>query len=431
MAVFVPLAVIGTGLVLDAVGGPILVLIVVAAAAGGAVAALIVHVTGRSAAREAAAVSTTLSAIAAGDLQARAELDAAGDLASLATSLNALAEEFSRRIRQVDEDRRMRDSILSAMEEGVVLVERDAVQYANRAATRILGRTPTDLRSLAPSSLRRLVEEARSGDRGLSVEVETAAPTRNLEAAAAVIGPGDRVLLVLRDVTEQRRVGAMRRDFVADASHELKTPVASIRAAAETVRDAVEDDPESARRFAGRLEIEAERLSRIVSDLLDLSRLETERPEMAEVRLDRVASAEIERFRDPAREEGIDLGVEIEPAAVLGDEKGLALLVANLLDNAIRHTAAGGSVRVMVGAGPDGAVLEVSDTGSGIPSRDLPRIFERFYRVDRARARGTGGTGLGLSIARHVAQQHGGRIDVESELGEGSTFRVVLPVPTP
>lgn len=249
---------------------------------------------------------------------------------------------------------------------------------------------------------------------------------RVLLASVMPVAPAERVLLVLRDVTEARRVEEMRRDFVADASHELKTPVAAIRATAETLRVAIREDPESAGRFAGRLAGDAVRLSRIVADLLDLSRLETEEPDRDPVRLDRIVAEESDRIRDRASKAGIDLEVRVEATTVRGDRKDLSLLLANLLDNAVRYTGRGGSVRVRLAASGDEAVLTISDTGVGIPSRDLPRIFERFYRVDRARSRETGGTGLGLSIARHVAERHGGRVEVESELGRGSTFRVIL-----
>jgi signal transduction histidine kinase len=220
----------------------------------------------------------------------------------------------------------------------------------------------------------------------------------------------------------------MRRDFVADASHELKTPVAAIQVASETLERALHDDPEAAARFAGQLRHESARLSRIVSDLLDLSRLESERPVFEPVRLDLLARESAARLGDAAREAGVTLEVEARPLTVSGSTKDLALLVGNLLENAVRYTPSGGRVRLEVDSANGGALLAVEDTGIGIPSRDLPRIFERFYRVDRGRSRATGGTGLGLSIARHVTERHGGRIEAQSELGRGSTFQVWLPL---
>lgn len=363
-----------------------------------------------------------------GDLSFRAPVTGHGEAADLAESLDHMADELQTRIGRVTEDRRTRDRILSAMAEGVVLFRGEAVAYLNPAAGRVLGAAPTLIREVAPHALRRLVEEARRTGERREREAEAGLPPRVLQAGAVPLG-ADQVLLVVRDITEARRVEAMRRDFVADASHELKTPAASIQASAETLLQAMADDPQAARRFAMRLSREAERLSRIVSDLLDLSRLETRSPRLEPVRLDEVAAEEAARVADRIRQSGIRLAVETsEPVAVSGDRDDLSLLVANLLDNAVRYTNQGGEVRLVVEQEEDGAVLSVADTGIGIPTRDVPRVFERFYRVGRARSRDTGGTGLGLSIARHVTEQHGGRIEVESQLGRGSTFRVTLPL---
>jgi two-component system sensor histidine kinase SenX3 len=233
---------------------------------------------------------------------------------------------------------------------------------------------------------------------------------------------------VVSDVTEARRLETVRRDFVANASHELKTPAASIQAAAETIGTAALDDPEVVPRFAAQLEREAVRLSRIVSDLLDLSRLETGSALDEEVALDAVVRDEAERFEGQAAEAGVELGVESATVPrVRGSARDLALMVRNLVDNAIRYTRPGGRVDVRLAPEDGQVVLTVTDTGIGIPGRELSRVFERFYRVDRARSRETGGTGLGLSIVRHVAENHGGTVGVRSELGRGSTFEVRLP----
>jgi len=400
-------------------------------AAGFTLAALVgvavVYLVARRLTRPLDAMSEALSRMSRGDLGARVPPDRTAEPALLADTLNRLASDLGARIDEIQADRQMRESILSAMDEGVVLVEHERVQYVNPAARKLLRGTPTEVRELAPHALQRLLEEARERGEVRREEVETAMPSRRVQVAAVPLPGRDRVLLVLRDVTQQRRVEAIRRDFVADASHELKTPAASIQIAAETVRDVVEEDPAAARRFAEQLHGDALRLSRIVSDLLDLSRLEAERLEVRPQSLDRIAREEVERLEERAREAGVELSADLAPAPVSGDDGGLRLLVRNLLDNAIRYTPRGGEVRLSVQE-RDGAVeLAVTDTGVGIPRRDIPRIFERFYRVDRARSRDTGGTGLGLAIARHVAEQHGGRIAVESELGRGSTFRVELP----
>ena len=400
---------------------------------GGAAAAAIVGVAavwlvGRTLTRPVREMTARVSRMAGGDLEARVPPDGTSELDMLGATLNRMAHDLERRIEEIGRDRRQREAVLSAMEEGVLLVGADdGLGYANPAAARLLGGVPRTLRALTPPAVRALVEETRSDRRAREREVETGFPTRFLRASTVALRDPGEVLVVLRDVTAARRVEAMRRDFVADASHELKTPAAAIQAAAETVERAVGDDPGSAARFATQLRRDATRLSRIVSDLLDLSRLEAERPALERVRLDRVVGEETDRLTSVAAGSGVRIEPALEPVTVRGARGDLALLVRNLLDNAVRYSPEGGRVSVRLTERDGRAVLEVEDTGIGIPTRDLPRIFERFYRVDRARSRETGGTGLGLSIARHVAERHGGRIEAESELGRGSTFRVTLP----
>ncbi|MGA9160186.1 MAG: ATP-binding protein [Actinomycetota bacterium] len=319
-------------------------------------------------------------------------------------------------------------TILASMEEGVLLFGPDgATRFANDAAEVHLGARPTSIDALLPLALRKLALSAAADRVTLVTEAETGAPTRVLRGFAASTDDGS-VVLVLRDITETRRLEQVRRDFVANASHELKTPAASIQAAAETIRTAAVEDPSVIPRFASQLEREAARLSRIVSDLLDLSRLESGSQLDESVALDAIVRDEGERFEEPAAEAGVALSVTAETVPrVTGSSRDLALLVRNLVDNAIRYTRPGGHVDVGLTARDGEVVLAIVDSGLGIPSRDLPRIFERFYRVDRARSRETGGTGLGLSIVKHVAENHGGRVKVTSELGRGTRFEVLLP----
>lgn len=407
--------------------GRVRMLIVLGASAAALVGVVVVYLVARRLTRPLDEMAEAVARMSAGDLTTRVPSGRTAELALLGATLERLASDLGRRIEQVQGDRQMRDSILSVMDEGVILLEGDAVAYVNPAARALLHAEPAEMRELTPHVLQRLVGEVRERGTVHREEVETTAPPRALQAEAVPVLGRDRVLVVLREVTQQRRMEAMRRDFVADASHELKTPAAAIQAAAETVRSAVEDDPEAARRFAEQLHGDAVRLSRIVSDLLDLSRLEGERPDPSPQRLDRIAGEEVERLEQRAHEARVEVRVDLASTPLRGDEGALRLLVRNLLDNAIRYTNPGGEVRVNVRAVDGTAELVVADTGAGIPRRELPRIFERFYRVDRARSRETGGTGLGLAIAKHVVEQHGGRMGVESELGRGSTFRVELP----
>ena len=332
------------------------------------------------------------------------------------------------RLEASEAERDSASRILASMEEGVLLFDPDGVtRYTNPAAEGQLGTRPGSIDALLPLGLQHIARRAADERTILVTEAEIGAPSRVLRGFAARTDDGS-VVLVLGDITETRRLDQVRRDFVANASHELKTPAASIQAAAETIRTAAEEDPSVIPRFASQLEREAARLSRIVSDLLDLSRLESGSALDESVALDAIVRDEGERFEEPAAEAGVGLSVRAGGIPrVRGSSRDLALLVRNLVDNAIRYTRPGGQVEVDLTADDGEVVLAIVDTGLGIPSRDLPRIFERFYRVDRARSRETGGTGLGLSIVKHVAENHGGRVVVTSELGQGTRFEVRLP----
>ena len=381
-------------------------------------------------------MTAAASAIAEGDLDALVPEDGTADIARLGASVNRLTSEMRAQIEQASEDRRTRDLVLAAMDEGVLLIgDGGTVRYANPAALRLVGRITAELRNPAasgerpyvPPALRSLVEEARDSGSVREREIEIGRPTRTVLASSFPVGAEGLALLVLRDVTEARRVDAIRRDFVAAASHELKTPVASIQAAAETLTHALDEDPEAAHRFVGHLLRDSERLSRIVRDLLDLSRLESERASFEPVRLDDLAREEVDRLGERLRDASLSVEVEAAPVIVRGSSADLALLISNLLDNAVRYTRPGGRIRVEIAGRNGDARLAVSDTGIGIPGRDLPRVFERFYRVDRARSRETGGTGLGLAIVKHIVQAHGGELGISSMVGRGTTVRVFWP----
>ena len=240
------------------------------------------------------------------------------------------------------------------------------------------------------------------------------------------------VVLIFRDETARRRAEEVRRDFVANVSHELKTPLAGLSLLADTLQQAVHEDPEQAKRFAERVGTEVGRLTDLVTDLLVLSRLEERAPAAIDLQL--VDLAEITaavvgglRLQPEAMQRTIELNATA-PVRVHGDGLHLATLVRNLVENALRYNHAGGHVWVSVRHDDDStALVVVRDDGLGIPRQEQARIFERFYRVDKARSRETGGTGLGLSIVKHVAESHGGHVEVESTVGVGSTFTVTLP----
>jgi signal transduction histidine kinase len=354
---------------------------------------------------------------------------AANDLARLREQNRRTEEALGERAEASLEARRVRDRILGSMQDGVILFDGDRrTAFANEHVDELLGARPESLAHVFPVALREAVRRAAESRMPEVAELEIGTPSRWLRATASPAGPDGSVVVVVADVTEARRLDVVRRDFVANASHELKTPVASIQAAAETLLDVWQEDPEAVPRFAGQLEREAIRLSRIVADLLDLSRLESGSELDDEVHLDAIVREETERFADAAETVGLHVHVDAPAVPIVrGSRKDLSLLVRNLLDNAIRYTKAGGTIDAAVGAEDGWVVLRVADTGIGIPTKELPRVFERFYRVDRARSRETGGTGLGLAIVKHVSENHGGSVRVRSELGRGTTFDVRLP----
>lgn len=315
----------------------------------------------------------------------------------------------------------LRERILTAMDEGVILANDGEVVYANPAATALFG---VDRLQRLPAVIR---PPAGPGPETSRISLHHPVP-RELRCVATDLGGGT-MLAALQDVTAEARVEAVRRDFVANASHEMKTPVAAILATAETLNQAIADDQPAVERFAATLVVEARRLSSLIQELLDLARLDRPQSPPEPVAFSTLVEEELALVRPRAAAAGLTLTCEIAPAVVVpGSAEDLVLLVRNLLDNAVRYTPASGAVTVVLSADDTGAVLRVIDTGVGIASRDLPRIFERFYRVDPARARETGGTGLGLAIVRHVAESHGGAVTVESTLGAGSAFTARFPL---
>jgi two-component system phosphate regulon sensor histidine kinase PhoR len=397
-----------------------------AALAVGLIGFGIVYVVGRRLGRPLADLAEIAGDVADGSLEVTVRRSSVSEVDRLGVAIGRMATELGGRLELADEQRRQLDDILGALPIGVLLVgQGDEIIYANATSRAVLGSVPSTLSKLVPPSLRRSVTDSRGGQ-AVPLEFEVGAPSRRVRALSTSLERG-RVLVVIEDVTERRRVEAMRRDFVADASHELKTPVAAVLASTEALQLALEHQSSRAGEFAAHVHQSAVQLARIVEDLLDLSRLEAAERSTEVVDLDRVAREEVERLRETADNRGIVLSCQTDPAVVTGSRADLALAIRNLCDNALRYTDRGGAVSVTVRLEGGTVVVEVRDSGSGIPTRALPRVFERFYRVDVARSRATGGTGLGLAIVKHVAEAHGGSVSVESELGVGSTFRLEFP----
>ena len=332
-----------------------------------------------------------------------------------------------------DVERESLAGAVAAFEDGVVVIDaRGNEVMRNAAGERFRGARHAD--ALVEDAMRTMLTPALRGERA-ERELQLFGPPREvLLVRTAPLWRRNRVIgavAFVRDVSELRRVESVRRDFVANVSHELKTPIGALSLLAETM--AAGDDSPVDHQLADRIQREADRLGQIVDDLLDLSLIEAqERPTREPVPVHLVLHEAAERVRGAADAVGIPLSVG--PVAtdlvVAGDRPQLVSAVTNLLDNAVKYSESGRPVEVDATVERGTVCISVRDHGIGIPSRDLERIFERFYRVDRARSRATGGTGLGLSIVRHVAQAHGGDVTVESVEGEGSTFRLRVPLPS-
>jgi two-component system, OmpR family, phosphate regulon sensor histidine kinase PhoR len=369
---------------------------------------------------------------------ARAGTTPADEVGRLGGALNRMADELGVRLSALEAERDARERILAHMSDGVALVDATGhVVYANRSLAAILGaamppQPGTSFLDFArPPELAELLDEARTGDRTVERELDLWTPhPRRVRATATRLGAtGSGVVLVLHDLTEIELLNRVRQDFVANVSHELKTPLTSVRGYAETLLDGGLDDSDHREDFVRVIRDQATRLEVLVNDLLSLAELERPDTRLRREPYDlREALAQQVAAGEPrARTAGLTLELlPGEPEPVVADRTRLDQVIANLLDNALKYTERGG-VRVRLHG--DGAIVacEVTDSGPGIPVADQPRIFERFYRVDKARSREKGGTGLGLAIVKHIVLLHGGTVSVESAAGGGSTFRFEIP----
>ncbi len=327
-------------------------------------------------------------------------------------------------------------TLLAELDQGVLVLDHQGrVVHTSRSMGRLLGTKTVAsgerlVERLPVAGLAAALEQALAGPGPVAFEGQVDHGERPLLRFDLSAMPGGGVLVLARDLSPLRRQEASRRDLVANVSHELRTPLTAIRGAAETLQAGAMDDREAGPRFLARILEQCARLQALLDDLLILARLEGTEPEATSrpVELAALVEAAVETMRPTADERGVALTLGLAPVPdFAGDGPALERLLLNLLDNAIKYNRPGGQVEVRLGSVPGGLVLAVADTGIGIPAADLERIFERFYRVDSGRSRREGGTGLGLAIAKHVVRRHGGTLEVESKLGEGSVFRVRLP----
>jgi two-component system phosphate regulon sensor histidine kinase PhoR len=416
-------------------------------AAGGAVLAYLAWRWWRALAE----VTSGLETVGAGQ-KARPVLSAArGPVGKLVKTFNAAAAEAHAQRARLDQDRQQLLVVLEAMGEAVVAVDqRSRLLFANASANRLFGLDESSVGRLVPELIRSpQVQEA------VEATLRLAGPDAHYQSELTISGresaqrsynrylsvrgtplpgrPSPGAVFVFHDVTELRRLERMRQDFVANASHELKTPLASIKAYTETLLDWALHDETVNSRFLQGIDEQVERLNQLILDLLSLARIESgqESFQHSPLHLIPVLEACVEAHRGRAQSKNLSLtflpqGLD-HSALVLADEEALRQIADNLIDNAIKYTPEGGLVSVSCFGDHDEACIEVADTGIGIPRDDLPRIFERFYRVDKARSRELGGTGLGLSIVKHLMQSIGGQIDVASRVGAGTKFTVHIP----
>ena len=388
-------------------------------------------------------MATAAESIAAGDYEKLVEVDSEDELGTLARAFNVMSRHLRTSIVTMNADRHKLAAILSSMVEGVVAVDRDErVVHMNEASGRMLGAEP--LRALSQPvwetirvrEVAEVISEALRRERVVHRVMRLpGSPDRILDLHASPLQSADGVLagvvLVLDDVTQLRRLENVRRDFLGNVSHELKTPVTAIRALVETVLDDPRMEHETRRSFLDKVREQAERLSSLVSDLLSLSRLESEAEalDVEPIDLREPVEASIQALQTASAAKGIRVEVELPERALIvnGDPEALEQAATNLIDNAIKYSQ-GETVHVRVLETDGEALLEVEDDGLGIGPRHQERVFERFYRVDKARSRELGGTGLGLAIVKHISLAHDGRVSLDSAPGMGSTFQIRLPL---
>jgi len=371
------------------------------------------------------------------------EADRTGDgLEALAVSLNATAARLDRTIRTLTEERNLSSAILGSMVEGVAVVNSsERLLFANAGFAEILGLdVPPQSGSALVEVVRQteLLEAVRAvvkGEPRVETEIVTGTLRQHFFAVTvASVRAADTfgAVIVLHDITELRKLERVRRDFVANVSHEFKTPLTAIQGFAETLLGGAIDDPQNRLRFLEIILEHSRRLARLTDDLLKLSKMDADRLELEIRRLSASQFVEscIETTQRTAADKDLRVSVNLQQPLpdIAADRRRLAEVLQNLLDNAMQYTPAGGQIMVSASTNGSEVTFTVSDTGIGIPQADQSRIFERFYRVDVARSREVGGTGLGLSISKHLVEAHGGRIWVESEVGRGSQFFFTVPI---
>jgi len=381
--------------------------------------------------------------LASGDLDARSRLPTADDLGDLGRALNYMADELRDRVNDLADERSRLEAVLENMADGVVITDdRGRVSLINPAASRLLHVSQKEAigRSFAEAAWHHDLIElwqracARREEDDAVIEIGLRDTFMRMIVSPLQTSGQDHCLVILQDLTRIRRLETVRRDFLSNISHELRTPLASLKALVETLQHGALDDPPAAQRFLYRADQEVDALSQMVEELLELTRIESGKVplRLAETAAEEVILPPVERLRPQSERRNLELVIDIAPdlPPVLSDAARAQQVISNLLHNAIKFTPIGGTITVRAELDNEGAsvLFSVKDTGFGIPAAELPRIFERFYKADRARS--GGGTGLGLAISKHLVEAHGGEIWAKSKEGKGSTFYFSLPLAT-
>lgn len=390
-----------------------------------------------------AELTTVAKDLALGRLESRARVSAADDLADLAVVLNQMAAALESKVGEITGDRARLAAILSGMVEGVIVTDAHGrIMRVNVAMERmfrlkgdfIVGKTFIEV--LRHHQLNEFIRTTLSSPANRSVEIAVQMPEERIFAvqastAEAAQEGGPVAVFVFHDVTELKRLEHVRKDFVANVSHELRTPLTSIKGYLEALLDGASDDPEKCAQFLKVAQQHADQLNHLITDLLQLSQIESGRYEWKREQIgpENLIRKSVDLIRPLAEKKKQELSISADRSlpSITGDSDRLRQVLINLLDNAVKYTPEGGRIAVEARRSGDMIEIVVNDTGLGIPKKDLSRIFERFYRADRARSRDLGGTGLGLSIAKHIVEAHGGSIRADSELGKGSTLTLLLP----
>lgn len=403
-----------------------------------ALAVLLSSAAAHLASRTVRRLTETARALAKGNLNARSDVEGLDEYAELGRALDTLANNLSASLRELRNERDRLSGILSGMQEGVLFLDHERKVALLNPALREMLLISSDVvgitlaEAVQNADLKELLERASRSTEPLTSEVQIRdlKPRHLLVRATKLEGAEGGVFAVFVDVTEIRRLESVRRDFVANVSHELRTPVTAIRSAAETLQVAAAD-PKAAATFMAIIERNAARLQDLVEDLLDLSRIESQKYSLRPERVDaaEVFAQVIGLFKERASRRNVTIESQVARGVpeLWADPKAIEHIVTNLVDNAVKYAGEGAKVRLRAEEAEDGVMVFVEDNGPGIAKVHLPRLFERFYRVDTGRSRDLGGTGLGLSIVKHLVESMGGSIGVESQEGRGTSFSVTLP----